>query len=88
MDMTLYDFFVIFIVIPFLLFKFTLIPDWLFQRAKKANKTIVIVVFSILLICIASFVVAIGSQGFSIRFVALAIAVLACVIHYLYNQKS
>ncbi|MCR5814223.1 MAG: hypothetical protein K6G15_07005 [Desulfovibrio sp.] len=88
MDITVYDFLVIFIVAPFLLFKFTLIPDWIFSKAKKANKTVVIIIFAILLICIASFVVAIGSQGFSIRFVALAVAVLACVIHYLYNLKS
>ena len=37
MDISLYDFIVLFIIVPFLLFRFTDIPRWLFSRARKIS---------------------------------------------------
>ena len=87
MEITLYDFITLFIVVPILFFKWTYIPEWLFGKARRIKTTTLVCVLAVLLVCIAAFVVAVGSQGFAIRFMALAVAVIACAAHYLYNAK-
>ncbi|MBO4369455.1 MAG: hypothetical protein J5803_05095, partial [Desulfovibrio sp.] len=68
MEVTLYDFFTVFIVVPFLLFRFTLIPSWCFQKARRLNTTLLIVLAALFMTALGGFVISIASQGFSIRF--------------------
>ncbi len=88
MELTIYDFVTLFLVVPLLFFKFTYIPEWLIARARTANTTVLLVVLAILLTGIAAFVAANLSQGMAVRCVAFMIAVMACLLHYLYTQKK
>ncbi|MBQ7609257.1 MAG: hypothetical protein IJU76_15015 [Desulfovibrionaceae bacterium] len=88
MDMSLYDFITLLIVVPLLFFKFTVIPEWIFTRVRQMNLTVVIVLSAILLTAIAARIATSFDEGFTVRFVAFAIAVLACIIHYLYTKDK
>ena len=88
MDMSIYDFVTLLVVVPFLLFKFTVIPEWLFARVRRMNTTLVIVIAAVALIGIAARIATSFEEGFVVRFVALAIAVLACIVHYLYTKDK
>ncbi|MCR4667340.1 MAG: hypothetical protein K5657_08635 [Desulfovibrio sp.] len=88
MDITLYDFFTVFLVVPFLLFRFTYIPAWCFKKARRMNTPLLILLLGVALTAIAGFVISIAAQGFSIRIIALAVAVLAAFIHYAYTHEK
>ncbi|MBQ7585891.1 MAG: hypothetical protein IJU40_06575 [Desulfovibrionaceae bacterium] len=88
MDITMYDFLVIFVVVPILLFKFTLIPGALFKQIRGMNPIVRNVLIGIFLAIASGVVVATCSQGMALRFGAFAVAVLICVIHYTYTSKK
>lgn len=87
MDLSLYDYITLFLIVPILLFKFTQIPTWIFEKVRRINPVLRNVLIGILLIIVCSIVVANSSQGMSIRFGALTLAILVCLIHYTYNSK-
>lgn len=86
MEFSTYDFIVLFIVVPILMFKFTFIPAWLFKKVKGINPIALNVVLAIVLTLISGIIVATCSQGVAIRAVAFMVALLACVIHYTYTS--
>ena len=88
MELTIYDFVTLFLVVPLLFFKFTYIPEWLIEQARKSNKTVLLVVLAIVLTAIAAFVAANLTQGMAVRCIAFMIAVVACVLHYLYTKEN
>ncbi|MBQ7456568.1 MAG: hypothetical protein IJS54_03035 [Desulfovibrio sp.] len=88
MELSIYDFVTLCIVVPIIFFRFTLIPEWLFAKARKTHPAIIIFLIGIGLTALAGFVATHFTEGFAVRFLALAVAVLACVIHYLYTKEK
>ena len=88
MEISTYDFLVLFVVVPLLLFKFTLIPDFIFEKVRILNPVLRNIILALLLASISGLVVASCAQGFSIRIVALTVAILVCIVYYLYNYKK
>ena len=88
MDISLYDLIVLFIIVPFLLFRFTDIPRWLFSRARKSSPKRLLLAAALLFLCLTVGIATVRDSVWNVRFVSLSVAVLACVLHYIYTDKS
>ena len=88
MDMGLYDVIVLFVVVPFLLYIFTGIPQWLFKKAKKLTPKRLLIFFALVLLCFAVGIATLSDSVWNVRIFSLAVAALACLLHYVYTEKS
>ena len=88
MDIDLYTFIVLFIIIPLIVYKFTDIPQWFFKRVKKIKPKLLLLVASLVLLCIAVSIATVSDSIWNVRFISLGVAILACVLHYIYTEES
>ena len=88
MDFTTYDFVVLCIIAPILLFRFTLIPAWILKKTKTINPVVRNVIIGIILLMLSGIIVATCSQGVALRFVAFTIALMGCIIHHTYTSEK
>lgn len=88
MDISFYDFFVLFIIVPFLLYKFTGIPQWLFNRAKRISPKRLLLLFVLVLLCFAVLIATLSDSVWNVRLFSLGVATLACLVHYIYTEKT
>ena len=88
MELTVYDFVTLFLITPFLILKYTLIPAWMFRKIRGYSPIVRNLIIAFVLALVAGIIVATCAQGFSIRIVALSAAVLACILHYMYNSEK
>ncbi len=88
MDIDLYTFIVLFIIIPLIVYKFTDIPQWFFKKAKKIKPKLLLLVTSLVLLCIAVSIATVSDSIWNVRFVSLGVAALACALHYIYSEEA
>ena len=88
MDIGLYDFVVHFIIVPFLLYRFTDIPRWLFRKARTINPRRLVLAAALIFLCLAVFIATVSDSVWNVRLVSLGVAGLACALHYVYTEKA
>lgn len=88
MELSLYDFVTLFLIVPLLFFTCTTIPAWLLAKARRMNTTLLLVLLAVLLIGIAAFLAGNLTQGMAVRCIAFIVALIACVLHYQYTKES
>lgn len=88
MDIGLYDFVVLFIIVPFLLYRFTDIPQWLFRKARKINPRRLVLAAALVFLCLAVFIATVSDSVWNVRLASLGVAGLACALHYIYTEKA
>lgn len=86
MRIGMYEFVVLFIIVPFLLVRFTGIPRWLLSKARQCNPRLLAAIAAAVLLFFAIFFAACSDSVWTVRVGSLAVAALACLCHYIYTS--
>lgn len=87
MEISLYNFIVLFCIVPLLLYKCTDIPQWLFKKARRVPPKRLLLVAAFLLVGSAVTLATVCDSVWTIRFFSFGVAGLACLLHYLYTAS-
>lgn len=87
MQISMYDFLVLFVLVPVLLFRFTDIPRWLFRRLRRLSPRALLLALAAALLLFAVLFATCSDSVWTVRIGAFAVGAMACALHYCYTES-